>query len=116
MLGVLVFLLLTLVLSAALLCHSIQLDVHIEVNEESFFSNLSSQLAALLPNNEIDFRTTSLPHVTLYLTDFEDNLLPSVINGYVHLLTNNEVGMNQPNPYSDLGKFAIFEMTVARAG
>lgn len=84
----LVLLFLALVLSAVLVCHSIELDVHIEVNEESFFSDLSSQLAVLLPNNEIDFRTTSLPHVTLYLTEFEDSLVSSVIDGYVHLNTN----------------------------
>lgn len=92
-----VLLFLALVLSTALLSQSIQLDVHIEVNQESFFSELSSQLAALLPHNEIDFRTTSLPHVTLYLTDFEDNLLPSVINGYVHIITNYEAKMNKAN-------------------
>ena len=61
-----------------------ELDIHIEVQEETFFAAITQQLATLLPNNEINFITTDLPHVTLYLTQFEDNLIPSVINGYLN--------------------------------
>jgi hypothetical protein len=61
------------------------LDIHIEFEDDAFFNKINDELHELLPNNQINFRTTAMPHVTLYLTEFRNYSVIQVVNVYAPL-------------------------------
>jgi hypothetical protein len=64
---------------------AITLDIHLELGQESFWQELNWKLHKLLKHDDIDFSTTALPHVTLYMTDFRNDSLPTIYNMYVRM-------------------------------
>lgn len=70
---------------------ALELDIHVEIGSDQLFRGISRQLQPMLPNNQIDFRTTALPHVTLYLTEFVNRTIPRAISMY-------DMALKQPVP------------------
>lgn len=64
---------------------AITLDIHIEFGDQAYFRELDRQIHLLLPNDEIDLVNTSMPHVTLYMTDFQNSKIPYIISEYARI-------------------------------
>jgi len=59
-----------------------QLDVHLKLSSEALKyieGSLSDQINALVPHNDISFNTT-IPHVTLYLTEYVSANISNVVS------------------------------------
>jgi hypothetical protein len=51
------------------------MNIHLGYTKELYAEAIlvETELKSLAPNNQIDFFKTMNPHVTLYLTDFQDS-------------------------------------------
>lgn len=61
------------------------LDIHILVGPlvESTAIAANEKLTSLLPDQQIDLRVVSMPHITLYLTEFDGRYLEGLLDTWV---------------------------------
>ena len=67
-------------------CEEISYDIHIKLPKEGEerIKEISRQITALCPHNKIDFDKT-IPHITLYLTVYDDGNLKDMVSAYALL-------------------------------
>eukprot|EP01122_Echinamoeba_exundans_P014530 TRINITY_DN6606_c0_g1_i1.p1 TRINITY_DN6606_c0_g1~~TRINITY_DN6606_c0_g1_i1.p1 ORF type:complete len:230 (+),score=13.38 TRINITY_DN6606_c0_g1_i1:52-741(+) len=69
---------------------AVPINIHIRLSDEArqTVEALSARMRAALPNDEIDFQTQFIPHVTLYLTDFQPTYIKEVILSSSSIVAN----------------------------
>jgi len=93
------FYLLSLFLSF-ILCKTVSYDVHIKIPDSVVkeIKSISKRITNLCPNNEIDFDKV-IPHITLYLTEFEeDNVknLTDTVTKFLSLMPQFQITLGSP--------------------
>ncbi|KAF2076251.1 hypothetical protein CYY_002429 [Polysphondylium violaceum] len=60
--------------------NSISLDIHLQLDQATYDLAVyyNQQVNKLAPNNQVFLGTESLPHITLYLTDFQENQVQNI--------------------------------------
>jgi len=92
------------------------IDIHVLLSKDalSLVGFVSDRVTDIDPHNDIDFHGVSTPHITLYLTDFQDGTIQNVSNAVadvqghlpqcpVHLIATN-------NSFDVGGQYAMWEV------
>ncbi|EGG15377.1 hypothetical protein DFA_10211 [Cavenderia fasciculata] len=77
--------------------NAISLDIHLSLDNNTFdlVVGYNKQIRSLAPNDQIDLGNTSLPHITLYLTDFDNNSISFIQQDLSEKANDCEILLNQ---------------------